>query len=86
MALDTRAMDIDLLSVAGHKLEGPRGMGVVWLRRGTAILPQVHGGSQERHRRAGTEDVAAAVGMADGVGARRGRTSPTTVAALRAPP
>ena len=64
MVLDTRAMDIDLLSVASHKLEGPTGIGVVWLRRGTAILPQVHGGSQERHRRAGTENVAGAVGMA----------------------
>lgn len=64
MVLDTRVMDVDLLSVASHKLEGPRGMGVLWLRRGTAILPQVHGGSQERHRRAGTEDVAGAVGMA----------------------
>ena len=64
MVIDTRAMDVDLVSVAGHKLEGPRGIGVMWLRRGTAILPQVHGGSQERHRRAGTEDVAGAVGMA----------------------
>ena len=64
MVIDTRAMDVDLVSVASHKLEGPRGVGVMWLRRGTAILPQVHGGSQERHRRAGTEDVAGAVGMA----------------------
>ena len=64
MVIDTRVMDVDLVSVAGHKLEGPRGIGVMWLRRGTAILPQVHGGSQERHRRAGTEDVAGAVGMA----------------------
>jgi len=64
MVIDTRVMDVDLISVAGHKLEGPRGIGVMWLRRGTAILPQVHGGSQERHRRAGTEDVAAAVGLA----------------------
>src|SRR5690606_9826119 len=38
---------------------------VLWLRRGTAILPQIHGGSQERHRRAGTEDVASAVGLAE---------------------
>jgi cysteine desulfurase len=65
MAIDVRALGADLLSVAGHKLEGPRGVGVLWLRRGTAILPQMHGGSQERHRRAGTEDVAAAVGMAE---------------------
>lgn len=65
MAIDVGALGADMVSVAGHKLEGPRGIGVLWLRRGTAILPQVHGGSQERHRRAGTEDVAAAVGMAE---------------------
>ena len=65
MAIDVEALGADMVSVAGHKLEGPRGIGVLWLRRGTAILPQVHGGSQERHRRAGTEDVAAAVGMAE---------------------
>ncbi len=62
--IDPRALDVDLVSAASHKLEGPKGVGVMWLRRGTAILPQVHGGSQERHRRAGTENVAAAVGMA----------------------
>jgi cysteine desulfurase len=65
MDIDVRALGADLLSVAGHKLEGPRGVGMLWLRRGTAIVPQVHGGSQERHRRAGTEDVAGAVGMAE---------------------
>ena len=64
MTIDTRSLDVDMISVAGHKLEGPKGIGVMWLRRGTAILPQVHGGSQERHRRAGTENVAGAVGMA----------------------
>ncbi len=62
--IDARALDVDLLSAASHKLEGPKGVGIMWLRRGTAILPQIHGGSQERHRRAGTENVAGAVGMA----------------------
>jgi cysteine desulfurase len=62
--LDVQALDVDLLSIAGHKLEGPKGSGLLWLRRGTAILPQLHGGTQERYRRAGTEDVAAAVGLA----------------------
>lgn len=65
MAIDVRALGADLVSVAGHKLEGPRGIGVLWMKRGTAILPQLHGGSQERHRRAGTEDVASAVGLAE---------------------
>lgn len=64
MSLDVGELGVDLLSVSGHKLEGPAGSGVMWIRRGTAILPQHHGGSQERHRRAGTEDVAGAVGLA----------------------
>jgi cysteine desulfurase len=62
--LDPSELGIDLLSLAGHKLEGPKGTGVLWIKRGTAILAQVHGGTQERHRRAGTEDVAGAVGLA----------------------
>jgi cysteine desulfurase len=61
--IDVRVLDVDLLSIAGHKLGGPKGTGALWLRRGTAILPQLHGGSQERFRRAGTEDVAGAVGL-----------------------
>ncbi len=64
MPVDADALGVDMISVAGHKLEGPKGTGVMWLRRGTAILPQVHGGSQERYRRAGTENVAGAVGVA----------------------
>jgi cysteine desulfurase len=62
--VDVRALGADLVTFAAHKLEGPKGVGVLWLRRGTAILPQLHGGSQERYRRAGTEDVAGAVGAA----------------------
>jgi cysteine desulfurase len=64
LPLDVAALGADLVSVASHKLEGPKGAGALWIRRGTAIIPQLHGGSQERYRRAGTEDVAAAVGMA----------------------
>lgn len=63
VALDTTSLGVDLLSLAGHKLGGPKGIGSLWVRRGTAFLPQLHGGSQERHRRAGTENVAGAVGM-----------------------
>jgi cysteine desulfurase len=64
LALDVSALDIDLLSLAGHKFEGPKGIGALYLRKGTVILPQMQGGSQERYRRAGTENVAGAVGMA----------------------
>ncbi|MEO6351057.1 MAG: cysteine desulfurase family protein [Candidatus Limnocylindrales bacterium] len=64
VAVDVRALDIDMLSLAAHKFEGPKGVGALYLRHGTIILPQIHGGSQERYRRAGTENVAGAVGMA----------------------
>ena len=62
--LDVDGLGIDLLALGAHKAEGPKGTGALWIRRGTHILAQQHGGSQERHRRAGTENVAGAVGMA----------------------
>ncbi len=64
LTIDVAALGADLVSFAAHKVEGPKGVGALWIRRGTAILPQLHGGSQERYRRAGTENVAGAVGMA----------------------
>ena len=63
LAIDVRDLDVDLLSVAAHKLEGPKGVGALYLKHGTILLPQLHGGTQERYRRAGTENVAGAVGM-----------------------
>ncbi len=62
--LDVEALGADLVALAAHKVEGPKGTGALWIRRGTHILAQQHGGPQERHRRAGTENVAGAVGMA----------------------
>jgi cysteine desulfurase len=62
--LDVAALGADLVALAAHKIEGPKGIGALWVRRGTHILAQQHGGGQERHRRAGTENVAGAVGMA----------------------
>jgi cysteine desulfurase len=62
--LDLEALGADLVSFAAHKIEGPKGTGALWIRRSTHILAQQHGGSQERHRRAGTENVAGIVGMA----------------------
>jgi cysteine desulfurase len=63
LPIDVEALQCDLLALAGHKLEGPKGVGALYVRRGTHILAQQQGGSQERYRRAGTEDVAGAVGM-----------------------
>jgi cysteine desulfurase len=64
LAIDVQALGADLVSLAAHKVEGPKGVGALWIRRSKAILPQTHGGSQERYRRAGTENVAGSVGMA----------------------
>jgi cysteine desulfurase len=57
-------LGVDLLSLAGHKIYGPKGVGVLYVRTRTPFLPQTLGGSQEKNRRAGTENVAGAVGMA----------------------
>ena len=63
LSIDVAALDCDLLAIAAHKFDGPKGAGALFLRAGTHLLSQQQGGSQERFRRAGTEDVAAAVGM-----------------------
>jgi cysteine desulfurase len=64
MAIDLAALDVDLLTIAAHKFEGPKGVGALFVRHGTNILAQQQGGAQERYRRAGTEEVAGAAGMA----------------------
>jgi cysteine desulfurase len=64
LPIDVAALDVDLLSLAAHKFEGPKGAGALYIRHGTNILAQEQGGAQERYRRAGTENVAGAVGMA----------------------
>jgi cysteine desulfurase len=62
--LDLEALGADLVSLAAHKFEGPKGVGALYIRHGTHLLAQQHGGSQERHRRAGTESPALAMAMA----------------------
>ena len=62
--LERLTESVDLLSLAAHKFGGPKGAGVLYLRRGVPFLAQQNGGGQERQRRAGTEDVAGIVGAA----------------------
>jgi cysteine desulfurase len=63
IVLDVRALGIDLASISGHKLYGPKGIGALWIRRGTRLLATMTGGRQERNRRAGTENVPAITGL-----------------------
>jgi len=62
--LDVTALSVDLLTLSAHKFYGPKGVGILYARQGTRIQPQVLGGSQERNRRAGTENVPGIVGAA----------------------
>ncbi|HEX6052773.1 MAG TPA: cysteine desulfurase family protein [Gemmatimonadaceae bacterium] len=62
--IDLRKLPVDLLTISGHKIGAPKGIGAIFIRRGTRIDPLFHGGSQDRGRRPGTENVAAAVGLA----------------------
>lgn len=62
--LDVDRLNVDMLSISAHKMYGPKGAGALYVRRGTLYHPQQHGGSNERGRRAGTENVAGIVGLA----------------------
>jgi cysteine desulfurase len=61
--IDVAAQNIDLLSLSAHKFYGPKGTGVLYIRNGTKIDNLIHGGGQERRRRAGTENIAGIVGL-----------------------
>jgi len=63
LPLDMKSSCIDLLSLSGHKLHGPKGVGALYVRKGTKIRPLIVGGHQERGRRAGTENVASVAGF-----------------------
>ena len=63
LAIDVKAMNIDLLSLSAHKFHGPRGVGALYCRTGLPLYPLIEGGAQERNRRAGTENVMGIRGM-----------------------
>jgi len=62
--IDVRDLGIDLLSLSSHKVGGPKGAGLLWMKRGTLLQAQILGGDQERGRRAGAENLPAIMGMA----------------------
>lgn len=62
--INIRKLGIDMLSASAHKFNGPKGIGFLYIRRGTGICPLADGGAQEFHMRAGTENIASIVGMA----------------------
>jgi cysteine desulfurase len=63
IAFDVHSQPIDLISLSGHKLHGPKGVGALYVRKGISLQPLLAGGGQEHGRRSGTENVAAIVGM-----------------------
>jgi cysteine desulfurase len=83
--VDVRALGVDLLALSAHKLNGPKGAGALWVKRGTRMLPILTGGKHERSRRAGTENVPAIAGFgtAARLAASKMKTEAARVAALR---
>jgi cysteine desulfurase len=63
MPIDVRKLEVDLISMSGHKIYGPKGVGAIYIRKGTRITAWAHGGHHERSRRAGTENVPGIVGF-----------------------
>mgnify|MGYP003329979248 FL=1 len=76
--LDVARLGVDLLSLSGHKIYGPKGTGVLFIKRGTPILPLILGGGQERERRSGTENIPGIVGLSVALQAANGQRLETS--------
>jgi cysteine desulfurase len=83
--IDLQSIPIDLLTISGHKFHGPKGIGALFVRRGTPLEPLIRGGHQERGRRAGTENVPAIAGLGEACRLARleGSSHRATIGALR---
>ena len=64
LPIDVKAMNIDMLSMSGHKFHGPKGVGALFVKTGTPLFPLIYGGAQEKNKRAGTENLPGIAGMA----------------------
>lgn len=83
--VDVEKMGVDLLSLSAHKFHGPKGAGVLYARKGVRLEPLIHGGAQERGRRAGTENIPCAVGLGAAIelAALKQKENAVQIAALR---
>lgn len=69
--VDVKAMNIDMLSISGHKINAPKGVGALYIRKGILVEPQITGGGQEKGRRSGTENIASIVGLGEAARIKR---------------
>ncbi|ROR71734.1 cysteine desulfurase family protein [Bogoriella caseilytica] len=81
--LDVTSLGVRAMSLAGHKIGTPKGIGVLWVHRRAGFEPLIHGGGQQGGRRSGTENVAGAVGMATALDLAAGARAASEIAALR---